>query len=128
MQLHLRDYLQLRVFHAELLSGLQARRHEQERPSWNEGLAQEIISNVRDLFALQVLTMFLKFNHSVLMTNFFREDEPPAALAFRLDPHIVMEGRSKTLYTEVPYGIYLVMGRAFHGFHVRFRKIARGCV
>ena len=29
---------------------------------------------------------------------------------------------------EIPYGIYLTIGRDFTGFHIRFRDISRGGV
>lgn len=98
------------------------------KPFWNQELAAEIDGLVRDPLELQVLRMFLKFNQSILISNFFRTDEPPSAVAVRLNPAVVLEGRPKSLYPEVPFGIYLVMGQAFHGFHVRFREIARGGV
>eukprot|EP00439_Symbiodinium_sp_Y106_P070664 s699_g12.t1 len=55
--------------------------------------------------------MFLTFNQSVRLTNFFKP-EIPGAFAFRLD----------RLYTW----IYMVCGRDFMGFHTRFRDVARG--
>jgi glutamate dehydrogenase len=98
------------------------------RPAWNSDLANMIEERLggRDPLAVHVLLMFLKFNQSVLVTNFFRSDSPPASVAYRLDPKVVLAGRPKSLYPEVPFGIYLVVGRTFHGFHVRFREIARG--
>lgn len=101
---------------------------EGKTPFWNEPLSKEIDDCVRDPLAAQVLKMFVQFNHCLLITNFFRSDEPPAALACRLNPKLVLKGRPKSLYPETPFGIYLVMGRHFHGFHVRFREIARGGV
>lgn len=99
-----------------------------EKPFWNAELAKEIEEKVRDPLAVQVLKMFVQFNQCVLITNFFRTDEPPSAIACRLNPEILLKGRPKSLYPEIPFGIYLVMGRHFHGFHVRFREIARGGV
>jgi glutamate dehydrogenase len=97
-------------------------------PFWNEELAKEIEELVHDPLCATVLRMFLRLNHSVLMTNFFRSDQPPSAIAVRLNPQVVLDGRPKTLYPETPFGIYLIMGRNFHGFHCRFREIARGGV
>lgn len=71
--------------------------------------------------------MFLTFNAGLLLTNFFKADTP-CALAFRLDPAVVLRDRPAALYPEKPYGIYLVCGRDFCGFHVRFRDVARGGV
>lgn len=50
----------------------------------------------------------------------------PSAFAFRLDPRVVLKGRPTSLYPEIPFGIYLVTGRNFLGFHVRFLDVARG--
>jgi len=98
------------------------------KPFWNKDLDKQIEEHVRDRdpLAAQVLRMFLLFNHCLRITNFFRADQPPSALAFRLDPTVLLAGRPKSLYPEVPYGIFLVVGRTFHGFHVRFREISRG--
>jgi len=49
----------------------------------------------------------------------------PAALSFRLDPSFLAT-RSKALYPEAPYAIFIICGRGFYGFHVRFRDVARG--
>jgi glutamate dehydrogenase len=49
----------------------------------------------------------------------------PAALAYRFEPSF-LKSCGANLYPEVPYAIYMVVGRDFHGFHVRFRDIARG--
>ena len=32
----------------------------------------------------------------------------------------------RQLYPEIPYGIYMIMGRSFMGFHIRFRDVSRG--
>lgn len=73
----------------------------------------------------QILKMFLIFNAATLMTNFFKADTP-GAFSFRLNPAIVLKGRPKSLYAELPYAIYFISGRDFHGFHVRFRDVSRG--
>jgi glutamate dehydrogenase/leucine dehydrogenase len=49
----------------------------------------------------------------------------PAALAYRFEPSF-LQSCGANLYPEMPYAIYMVVGRDFHGFHVRFRDIARG--
>jgi glutamate dehydrogenase len=49
----------------------------------------------------------------------------PAALAYRFEPSF-LQSCGANLYPETPYAIYMVVGRDFHGFHVRFRDIARG--
>jgi len=49
----------------------------------------------------------------------------PAALAYRLDPSFIAK-RNRHLYPEVPYAMFLIIGRGFYGFHVRFRDVSRG--
>jgi len=96
------------------------------KPFYNEELSLHIQEKIQDPLTMQVLTMMLRFNQSLLITNFFRAGSPPAAFAFRLDPKVVMKSRPRALFPEVPLGIYLVVGRSFYGFHVRFREISRG--
>lgn len=94
-------------------------------PSFNSVLGASIDAACSDPQDRQILRMFLTFNHSVRLTNFFKP-EIPGAFAFRLDPAIVLKDRPASLYPEIPYGIYMVCGRDFMGFHTRFRDVARG--
>ncbi|HEC61794.1 MAG TPA: hypothetical protein ENI27_06010 [bacterium] len=55
-----------------------------------------------------------------LKTNFFRHDK--RCLAFKLDPRSLPTED----YPQRPFGLYFFVGRAFIGFHIRFRDIARG--
>jgi len=100
----------------------------QKEPFWNATIMSQIEDKVRDPLAVQVLRMFVLLNQCTLITNFFRSDQPPSAICLCLDPVPLLAGRPKSLYPEVPFGIYFVLGRAFYGFHVRFREIARGGV
>jgi len=68
----------------------------------------------------EIFKSFITFNLSVLKTNFFKPNK--AAVAYRLNPSFI----GKMDYPRVPYGIYLVVGPQFVGFHVRFTDIARG--
>jgi len=70
-----------------------------------------------------VLEFFLLFNNVVLKTNFYSKNK--TSLAFRLDPTKFLDSIE---YKENPYGIFMVLGKEFRGFHVRFRDIARGGV
>eukprot|EP00930_Biecheleria_cincta_P019369 TRINITY_DN147_c0_g1_i4.p1 TRINITY_DN147_c0_g1~~TRINITY_DN147_c0_g1_i4.p1 ORF type:complete len:1150 (-),score=209.95 TRINITY_DN147_c0_g1_i4:133-3582(-) len=97
----------------------------QAKPAFNAELAAVIDTACSEPQDRQILKMFLTFNHSVLLTNFFKA-ETPGAFAFRLDPEVVLASRPASLYPEVPYGIYLICGRDFLGFHTRFRDVARG--
>jgi glutamate dehydrogenase len=68
---------------------------------------------------LAIFEGMLQFNESVLRTNFFRRDI--VALSFRLETSFLAK-----LYTEVPYGVYMVIGAEFRAFQVRFADVARG--
>ena len=85
--------------------------------------------------------MFLTFNHSVRLTNFFKP-EIPGAFAFRLDclhtwglrfgfvvrsearlcrqdPAIVLKDRPASLYPEIPYGtLGAIASLSFAGYRV----------
>lgn len=94
-------------------------------PRFNSDLAAAIEKACPEQQDRQILKMFLTFNESILLTNFFKAGTP-SAFAFRLDPRVVLKGRPTSLYPEIPFGIYLVTGRNFLGFHVRFLDVARG--
>ncbi|ODQ66126.1 putative NAD-specific glutamate dehydrogenase [Nadsonia fulvescens var. elongata DSM 6958] len=69
-----------------------------------------------------VMKAFLTFNENVLKTNFYTPTK--IALSFRFRP-----STSFLPVTEFPtplYGMFLVVGQEFHGFHLRFRDVARG--
>lgn len=68
----------------------------------------------------QILNMFLVFNKHLLKTNFYKKDK--SALSFRFDPSFLANND----IPEVPFAVFLVLGREFRGFHLRFRDIARG--
>lgn len=57
---------------------------------------------------------------STLRTNLFVPNR--FSLALRLAPDL-LQGPSRP---ELPFGVFFVYGRGFHGFHVRFKEIARG--
>ncbi|KAI6250994.1 NAD-specific glutamate dehydrogenase [Erysiphe necator] len=67
-----------------------------------------------------VMNSFLTFNNSVLKTNFYTTTK--VALSFRLNPSFLPEIE----YPQPLYGMFLVIGSEFRGFHLRFRDIARG--
>ncbi|KAI8873321.1 NAD-dependent glutamate dehydrogenase [Ramicandelaber brevisporus] len=67
-----------------------------------------------------VLEAFLTFNKHVLKTNFYQPTK--VALSFRLDSSFLPEIE----YPVKPYGMFLVIGSEFRGFHIRFSDIARG--
>lgn len=67
-----------------------------------------------------VFECFLTFNKHILKTNFYQTTK--VALAFRLDPSFL----PSIEYPIPPYGMFLVVGSEFRGFHLRFSDVARG--
>ncbi len=68
-----------------------------------------------------ILGFFRLFNDAVVKTNFYKKNK--TSLAFRLDPGKFLDPIE---YKETPYGVFMILGKEFRGFHVRFRDIARG--
>jgi glutamate dehydrogenase len=62
----------------------------------------------------------LRFVEAVERTNFFLPIK--TAMSFRL----ARDFFKRTDIESVPFGVFFVVGRSFHGFHVRFKDIARG--
>lgn len=69
-----------------------------------------------------VMHTLLHAVEATLRTNLFLEER--FALALRINPAFLNSAGRE----ELPYGVFFVSGRAFDGFHVRFRDIARGGV
>lgn len=67
-----------------------------------------------------VFESILAFNSSVLKTNFYTPTK--VALSFRLKPDFLPSSE----YPQPLYGMFLVVGQEFRGFHLRFRDVARG--
>jgi glutamate dehydrogenase len=67
-----------------------------------------------------VFESFLTFNKHVLKTNFYQSTK--VALSFRMDPSFLPEIE----YPNALYGMFLVVGSEFRGFHLRFSDVARG--
>jgi len=76
---------------------------------------------VEDGNDIHLLKTFEKFNRAVVKTNFYKEDV--GAIGFRFDPKVFL---ADSKLPEVPFGIFMVIGHDFNGFHVRFRDISRG--
>lgn len=68
-----------------------------------------------------VLSFFKLFNQVILKTNFYKRNK--TSLAFRLEPEKFLDPIE---YKEKPYGIFMILGKEFRGFHVRFKDISRG--
>jgi glutamate dehydrogenase len=115
-----------------------------KKPAFNEELQAAAFSATRDDVERNIFRALVTFNAHIRATNFFkganlRTDQSEraygskadystegtnAAVAFRLDPIFLKAHHN--MFPEVPYGIYLIVGREFYGFHVRFRDVARG--
>lgn len=67
-----------------------------------------------------VMNSFRIFNSCVLKTNFYTPTK--VAISFRLNPTFLPPSE----YPQALYGMFLVIGSEFRGFHLRFRDIARG--
>lgn len=63
---------------------------------------------------------YLTFNNHVLKTNFYQPTK--VALSFRIDPKFLPTYE----YPQPLFGMFLVIGAEFRGFHLRFRNVARG--
>jgi len=62
----------------------------------------------------------LIFNANILKTNFFCKNK--TAISFRLNPAFLAEADVPI----VPFGMFLIVGAEFRGFHIRFDDVARG--
>jgi glutamate dehydrogenase len=67
-----------------------------------------------------VMSSIMVFNNSVLKTNFYQPTK--VAVSYRLRPTFL----SKWEYPVGLYGMFLIIGGEFRGFHLRFRDVARG--
>ncbi|KAJ3183114.1 NAD-dependent glutamate dehydrogenase [Geranomyces variabilis] len=83
-------------------------------------LLEKIKKTVANNHELMIFEAFVKFNRHVLKTNFYQPTK--VALSFRLDPGFLPEIE----YPSQLYGMFLVIGSEFRGFHLRFQDVARG--
>lgn len=79
-----------------------------------------------DLRRKNILLQGMNFINHTLKTNFYRTNK--VAHSFRLDPRYLDHAPfdRKTLFPELPFGIFFIKGMHFFGFHVRFKDLARG--
>lgn len=87
-----------------------------------EAIAETISKTAANQHDLMVMNYFLIFNKAVLKTNFYTPTK--VALSFRLKPSTDFLPEQE--YPQPLYGMFLVIGSEFRGFHLRFRDIARG--
>lgn len=86
----------------------------------NEDVSDYIDKNILGENEKSVLKCFLSFNKSIMKTNFYQASK--IAFSYRLNSDFLPESE----YPIKPFGIFLVVGNEFRGFHVRFQDIARG--
>ncbi|KAJ3105920.1 NAD-dependent glutamate dehydrogenase [Phlyctochytrium bullatum] len=86
----------------------------------DEELMEKIRKTVSNHHEYMIFESYMTFNRHVLKTNFYQPTK--VALSFRMDPAFL----PNIEYPQPLYGMFLVIGSEFRGFHLRFRDIARG--
>ncbi|KAJ3101712.1 NAD-dependent glutamate dehydrogenase [Phlyctochytrium planicorne] len=86
----------------------------------DDELLDKIRKTVSNHHEYMIFESYLTFNRHVLKTNFYQPTK--VALSFRMDPAFL----PTVEYPQALYGMFLVIGSEFRGFHLRFRDIARG--
>lgn len=86
----------------------------------DDELLDKIKKSTSNVHEFMVFESFLIFNKHVLKTNFYQPTK--VALSFRLNPAFL----PSIEYPAKLYGMFLVIGSEFRGFHLRFRDVARG--
>lgn len=80
-----------------------------------------IRKNVLNKHDAQILESFVTFNDAILKTNFFTSTK--TAISFRLNPDFLPESE----YPVRAYGLFLVVGDGFRGFHLRMKVRRHSC-
>lgn len=104
----------------KLMPTLSYQRLKTEQPLSVPELQEKIRKTVANKHDLQVFEALLTFNQHVLKTNFYQPTK--VAISFRLDGNFLPDIE----YPTKPFGVFIVVGSDFRGFHVRFRDVARG--
>jgi len=86
----------------------------------NDQLRAHIKKNVMNKHDAQILESFVTFNGAIQKTNLFQPTK--VALSFRLNPDFLPEME----YPTRAFGLFLVVGDGFRGFHLRMKDVARG--
>ncbi|GAA6024717.1 hypothetical protein JCM11491_005166 [Sporobolomyces phaffii] len=108
------------VFGNQLMPTLSYARLQSAEVLNADQLRAHIKKNVMNKHDVQILESFVTFNSAILKTNYFTPTK--AALSFRLDPEFLPEME----YPTRAYGLFLVIGDGFRGFHLRMKDVARG--
>ncbi|KAI1625242.1 NAD-specific glutamate dehydrogenase [Exophiala viscosa] len=115
-------YVQTRGEQDDFIPTLSYLRLNVEQVLDDDKLSEMITRTVTNQHDEMVMQYFLTFNKAVLKTNFYTPTK--VALSFRLKPS--EEFLPEHEYPQPLYGMFLVIGSEFRGFHLRFRDIARG--
>jgi glutamate dehydrogenase len=99
---------------------LSYQRLQTDRRFSEEEILSEIQKSTHSGDHALVMSSVMVFNKSVLKTNFYQPTK--VAVSYRLKPTFL----SKWEYPVGLYGMFLVIGGEFRGFHLRFRDVARG--
>eukprot|EP00158_Paraphelidium_tribonemae_P006708 Partr_v1_DN27944_c0_g1_i1_m11130 putative glutamate dehydrogenase len=99
---------------------LSYQRLQNDQPLNPAQIIAKIKKTVANNHESMVFESFLIFNTHVLKTNFYQPTK--VALSFRLNPAFIPEAE----YPMKVFGMFLVIGSEFRGFHIRFRDVARG--
>ncbi|KAF9701851.1 hypothetical protein EKO04_001123 [Ascochyta lentis] len=113
-------YVQTRGKEDDFLPTLSYLRLQIDKVQTSEELTDTINKAVVNDHHEMVMNSFRIFNNSVLKTNFYTPTK--VAVSFRLNPNFLPPSE----YPQPLFGMFLVIGSEFRGFHLRFRDIARG--
>lgn len=113
-------YVQTRGEADDFLPTLSYQRLKIDRILEPAELEDLIARSVANDHEAMVMSAFQIFNSHVLKTNFYTPTK--VALSFRMNADFLPELE----YPQPLYGMFLVIGSEFRGFHLRFRDIARG--
>lgn len=113
-------YVQTRGEQDNFLPTLSYQRLQMARVLTTEELTAKIGRAVANENQEKVMLQFITFNASVLKTNFYTPTK--MAVSFRMSPKFLPEAE----YPQPLFGMFMVVGSEFRGFHLRFRDIARG--
>jgi glutamate dehydrogenase len=113
-------YVQTRGEQDDFLPTLSYLRLTFDKVQTDEELTDTINKTTINEHHAMVMDSFRIFNNCVLKTNFFTPTK--VAISFRLNPIFLPPSE----YPQPLFGMFLVIGSEFRGFHLRFRDIARG--
>ena len=113
-------YVQTRGDQDTFLPTLSYQRLQMDRVLTTAELTTKISRAVANENQQKVMLQFIAFNSNVLKTNFYTPTK--MAVSFRMDPRFLPPDE----YPQPLFGMFMVVGSEFRGFHLRFRDIARG--